>query len=67
FAAADLHLAGVARADGGWKAYVYAVGRRLRPLETGQTFFDGWVVAVDESGIEIETEAGGAMSIPLAP
>lgn len=53
----------LALTGGEWKAY--ALSRRLRSLEVGKHFFDGKVVAVGETGIELSTDDGGAVTVKL--
>ena len=55
----DLRLAGIARVGEGWKAYAYAPGGRLVPINAGDRFSDGSAEMVSSTGVVFAEDAGG--------
>ena len=65
FAAADVELAGVARADGEWRAYAYVLNRRLQLLKAGDRAIDGKVASVGEDGVVYALDDAGSLNVDL--
>lgn len=56
FDGSDLDLAGMARVDGSWRAYIRGPSGRLYPLNEGQKMLDATVQSIDSGGVTLSTK-----------